>query len=157
MIFSLSGMITPTGAIESEDGWRRDGIVTDSRVPAPRSPLICSTPPSLSTRSRMPSRPKWGPDALLQPLLETAAVVLHDEVGGLGLEAQRDVDAPGVGVLDGVGHRLETDPQQVVLLRGVEPLRRAFDAHVGQRARSARHLPREVRQGAGEVAALERL
>ena len=60
-------------------------------------------------------------------------------------------------MLDGVGQRLEPDAQEVMLLPRVEVLRRAVDAHVGAGDRAVCHLPRHFCQGAGEVAALERL
>jgi hypothetical protein len=48
--------------------------------------------------------------------IETAAIVLHDEVSGRRAEAQRNVDPLRAGVLQRIGERLETDAQQVMFV-----------------------------------------
>ena len=54
---------------------------------------------------------------------QPASIVSHHEIRFVTAEAQLDVDAMGVGVLQRVGEPLETDTQEMVLLRHVQPLR----------------------------------
>src|SRR5512138_2803805 len=75
---------------------------------------------------------------------ESAPVIPHRQVHHLVAEAQLDVDAPGLRVLDRIGERLEADAQEMVLLRGVQALR--VPQHVYRRleGRALRHLLRQV-------------
>jgi hypothetical protein len=57
------------------------------------------------------------------PLPQPASIVSNHEIRFMTSEAQLDIDATGVGVLQGVGEPLETDAQQVMFLGDIEALR----------------------------------
>src|SRR4051812_35851098 len=65
---------------------------------------------------------------ILRPFAHAAAVVLHRDRDAAVLEAEDDVDPARARVLERVGDGLETDAEQVVLVRRVEAGRRSFDA-----------------------------
>ena len=123
---------------------RRAGTVTARRVPAPGWLSISSTPPSLSTRSRIPCRPKWSPGR--RPLAAPSPQPLSLTMSFVASSWNRSSMSMRVGaaVLERVGQRLETDPQEMMLLRGVEPLRVPSTPDLRRRARADRHLAREL-------------